>query len=99
MQEGCEAEAMAFGGGGGKVSDLKVIQRLQTKPQYGTVLHEPGESTIGGIWWLAGGDSKFDKGVGGLVENSENTEQGEGEGAGVLIFFTSVVQSVFLYGT
>ena len=47
LQEGGRAETMAFGDGGGKVSDLKGVQLLWAPHQDGAVLQIPGESTIG----------------------------------------------------
>ena len=41
LQDGGEAEMTAFGGGGGKVSDLKGVQRLQALPRDGPVLQIP----------------------------------------------------------
>ena len=74
VQEGGRAEAMAFGGTGGKGGKLKGIQHLRAHPQDGPIFQIPGDSTIGGGLWLAGGDTKSDEGSGGLKENFEDTE-------------------------
>ena len=73
-------------GGGCNSGDLKGVQRLRVPPQDVTVLQIPEESAIGGEWWLAGSDSKPDKGAGDLAENVEDTDQGGGEAMGVQIF-------------
>ena len=48
VQEGGGSEMMAFGGGGSKVDNLKISQRLQAHPRDGLVLKIPRESTMGG---------------------------------------------------
>ena len=76
----------AFGGGGGKVSDLKGFHCLRVPSQYGIFLQIPGESNIGGGSCLGGSDSKYDEGAGSLAENVEDPDQGGGEAVGVRIF-------------
>ena len=48
VQEGGRAEAMAFGGTGGKGGKLKGIQNLRAHPQDGPIFQIPGDSNIGG---------------------------------------------------
>ena len=77
---------LVINGIGSKGGYLKRVYRLQDPPRDGEILQVPGESAIGGGWWLADGGPKYCQGAESVVENVEDTKQGEGKTANFWIF-------------
>ena len=71
VQEGGGAEARAVGGRGGKGGHLTGVQLLWSSPWDGDLLHIPGETNIDKGQLLAGGDTEYGEGAGGVEEDDD----------------------------